>query len=69
MVNARIEIDQFDEKGDLSLWKKRMLVLLSVFGLKDVLEESSPLFASVIKKDENEKCIHGAIGKRGSWKT
>lgn len=45
-----------------------MLVFFLVFGLKDVLEEFSLFFVLVIKKDENEKCIYGAIGKRGSWK-
>ncbi|KAL0898158.1 hypothetical protein Bca101_082119 [Brassica carinata] len=54
MVNARIEVERFDEKGDLYLWKKRMLAHLSVLSLKDVLEESSSFSTSTIKKDEDE---------------
>lgn len=53
-TKVRIEVERFDGKGDFSLWKKRMLVHLSVLGLKDVLEESGSPSVSAMKKDEDE---------------
>lgn len=38
MIGFKIEIERFDGDGDFFLWKRRMYVFFSIFGLKDVLE-------------------------------
>lgn len=54
MANAWIEVERFDGEGDFSLWKKCMLVHLSVLGLKDTLVDSPPTMSSLpVKKDED----------------
>src|SRR5690606_39681904 len=66
MVNARIEDERFDGKGDFSLWKKRMLAHLSVLGLKDVLLEQTSIPKSVIKQDEDEDVFKERLQKEES---
>ncbi|KAG2303696.1 hypothetical protein Bca52824_032347 [Brassica carinata] len=43
MANTRIEVDRFDEAGDFSLWKVRMLVHFGVLGLKGILTDEKLL--------------------------
>ena len=66
MVNARIEVEKFDGKGDFFLWKKCMLAHLSDLGLKDVLLEQTSIPKSVIKKDEDEDVFKERLQKEES---
>lgn len=43
----KIEIDRFDGNSDYYMWKKRMYANLSVFGLKEVLSEATPVVIPV----------------------
>ena len=54
MVNAIIEKERFDGKGDFSLWKKRLLAHMYVLDLKDVSEESMSPVVSGIQKNEDK---------------
>ncbi|KAL0696952.1 hypothetical protein Bca4012_064132 [Brassica carinata] len=63
MANARIEVERFDEKVELSLWKKRMLAHLPVLGLKDVVEECMLPSVSATRKEEEEDVYRERLAK------
>lgn len=60
-MSAKFEIEKFDGKGDLSLWRKKLKALLVQQKVSKVIEKKIPDTVSDEKKQEMEETVFSTM--------